>query len=900
MAMPKTEISGQNGGNEKEKSSRFAIPRDVAGRIGLLFLALCALKLAKLAVFRKHLFEVHWRINNETYDWLNVAAFYFFAALVGLNLWQFARRCSVKGTQTIRAANALVLLAGAIFILLTLKADDKNFLYPLINGTFGWDLRWYLSQSFFFQQPFLAVWIFVYAAIYYVLARTQRGHLVLHLTAIFAAVYVATCLRDLAICRTALLTADCLGIACLAAGTGVLRPANWLCAILPWLWFGFLFLIFQSPEHWVVFGDPEAATLWGWSLVLFAGLSIFAWRRNFAGAWLWLLPFAFTSFLLLTNVNYPEALNYRHFLFIGLTLPRYFLGNFFIALTLLVIATIYRRWLPKASLLWLDVINLLLIMLSLADLRLSQIMNIRLDWQAIKFGADPKMVWRLSQPYLPGLIVSAIMIIGLYAVLIGLWRREATFQSAQIGRGGRFAIVIFLLLGFCGHYFAAHDKAEGQSAVLLLASSPLFATLDNSLLDKNKFVLTAEKLHETSMLQPPTPSEHAPRNLNVLLIFQESSYNKYLSLFDGTNDTEPLLAHYKNRMELFPNFFSSFAGSIYARFATFTGLYPVKNFDAFTFHRVNVKSLFGILQHHGYENSVFYSSYFDYTGFRDFLQGRGIQYMYDADTMPGRQPGVSVSWGLPEEETLKAIQAQIQSYATNHQKFFLTYVPAAPHNPFDGVPAQFQKYRLQKIGDYTPVYLDNLLYMDSIIASILDQLKSSGLLNNTLVIITDDHGEMLGENGGPVGHGWAVTPALANIPLIIMDPAKPEYHINHTIGSQVDLLPIILDLLGIPVPDDQLYQGESLYSDRAQADRTIYLNSFQQYGIIQGHRFIGGERDTENQGTEALKTFAIVNHGARTLFPATNSPGAPVPSIGNFDRFQENLLQNYSHYCQTK
>ena len=241
--------------------------------------------------------------------------------------------------------------------------------------------------------------------------------------------------------------------------------------------------------------------------------------------------------------------------------------------------------------------------------------------------------------------------------------------------------------------------------------------------------------------------------------------------------------------------------------------------------------------------------------------------MYDADSMPGRQPGVSVAWGLPEEETLRSIQAQIQQYAANHQKFFLTYVPVAPHNPFDGVPSQFRKYPPQKDGDYTPAYLNDLLYMDWIVASILDELKNSGLLDNTLVIITDDHGEMLGENGGPVGHGWAVTPALANIPLIIMDPAKPGYRVNNTVGSQVDLLPTILDLLGISAPDDQLYQGVSLYSDRAQADRIIYLNSFQQYGIIEDHRFICGSRETENPEPKTGKTFAIVNDGARADFP---------------------------------
>ncbi len=885
----------------RAKESSWTIPWDVAGRIALLFAALCSLQLIQLAGFRKHLYEVHWRIVSETYDWLDDAAFYLFVALVALNLWQFARRCAAKGTPSVRAANALVLAAGGVFILFTLKFDGHNFLYPLFDHTLSWwDLRWYASQSFFFQSPFLAAWIFVYAAVYYILARTKREHLVLHATIIFAVAYLLAYERDLTICRTALLTADCLGIACAAAGTGILQRGNWLCTVAPWLWFGFLFLIFQSHENQPVLDDPEATTLWGWSIALFVGLSALAWRKKIAAEWLWLLPFASVSFLLLTNVNFDNALNYRYLLFLGLTLPRYFLGAFFIAAILLVVATIYRRWLPKASLLWLDVINLILILIALADLRLSQIMGIRLDWQAIHFGADPKMIWRLSKSYLPGLIAALVVIVALYAIVIGLWRREKINESARIGGGLRFLVVTFLLLGLLGRFFAANDKVEGQSAILLAASTPMFAKLDSSVMDENAVRQTAAQLGESSMLQLPSPPHNARRDLNVVVIFQESTYNKFLSLFSGAENTEPLLSQYTNRMELFPNFFSAFEGSIYARFASFTGVYPVKDYDAFTFHRVPVKSLFEILRDNGYDNSLFYSSYFDYTGFRDFLQGRSIGMMYDTDTMPERNPGATISWGLPEEETLRAMQLQIRQYATNHQKFFLTYVPAAPHNPFDGIPEQFKKYSIKTPGDFTPAYLNSLLYMDWIIASILDELKNSGLLDNTLVIITGDHGEMLGENGGPVGHGWAVTPQLANVPLIIMDPAKQNYSVNDTVGSQVDLLPTILDLLGIATPDDQLYQGTSLYSDRAHADRTIYLNAFQQFGIVEGSNFICGNRETENAGTNGLKTYAIVNNGAKTIFVETNSASSAIPSIEKFDKFQENLLQNYSQYSQIK
>ncbi len=131
-----------------------------------------------------------------------------------------------------------------------------------------------------------------------------------------------------------------------------------------------------------------------------------------------------------------------------------------------------------------------------------------------------------------------------------------------------------------------------------------------------------------------------------------------------------------------------------------------------------------------------------------------------------------------------------------------------------------------------------------------------------------------------------------------MDPDNPGYHLNDIVGSQVDLLPTILDLLGIPIPPDQLYQGTSLYSSVAQNYRKIYLNSFQQYAVVDGKHFLWGDREIDTPGTNLLKFYSITNRGSRTMFLTNSAAGVSPPPIATFDKFQENLLQNYSHYGQ--
>jgi phosphoglycerol transferase MdoB-like AlkP superfamily enzyme len=458
------------------------------------------------------------------------------------------------------------------------------------------------------------------------------------------------------------------------------------------------------------------------------------------------------------------------------------------------------------------------------------------------------------------------------------------------------------------------DKARGQALTLLATTSPLWQRAQMPVMDAASFNKTARELHiwqstEDALKRPaPQPNEGSrpgasgtAQDMNVVVIFQESTYNEFLSLFDGTNNTEPLLAKYKDRMELFPNFYSSFAGSINARFATFTGLYPVADFNAFTSHHVPVKSLFEVLHDNGYSNSLFYSSFFDYTGFRDFLKGREIEEMYDADTMPSPRTN-QVSWGLREDETLGAIKDKIKKYAVAKQKFCLTYVPAAPHNPFDGIPDRFRKRTQAAYGDFTPAYVNELTFMDWVVTSIVDQLKDSGLLDKTLIVITGDHGEMLGANGGPIGHGWAFTPELGNVPLIVLNPNRRGYRVNDTLGSQVDVLPTLLDLLGISLPAGQLYQGTSLYSSNANPNRTIYLNAFRQYGILESGLLFCGNRAQRTRIEGPIGFYSYTNDAARTMFQLLDHSPAGITnlsvSISAFDRFQGNFLHNYSEYCR--
>jgi len=70
------------------------------------------------------------------------------------------------------------------------------------------------------------------------------------------------------------------------------------------------------------------------------------------------------------------------------------------------------------------------------------------------------------------------------------------------------------------------------------------------------------------------------------------------------------------------------------------------------------------------------------------------------------------------------------------------------------------------------LYARAAAYMDRWIAGMLEALEQRGILEQTLVIVTADHGENFGEHG-LIGHGFGLNEALINVPLVIAGPGGP-------------------------------------------------------------------------------------------------------------------------------
>jgi arylsulfatase A-like enzyme len=118
-------------------------------------------------------------------------------------------------------------------------------------------------------------------------------------------------------------------------------------------------------------------------------------------------------------------------------------------------------------------------------------------------------------------------------------------------------------------------------------------------------------------------------------------------------------------------------------------------------------------------------------------------------------------------------------------------------------------------------YLNVIRQTDHQIGRLLDFLRERGLANDTLVVVTGDHGEAFGWPHGYYGHGLQIYQEIVHVPLLLWNPrAFASAGRAATLGGQVDLAPTILDVLGIAeVPAG--WQGRSLFDSRRNG--RIYL-----------------------------------------------------------------------------
>lgn len=117
------------------------------------------------------------------------------------------------------------------------------------------------------------------------------------------------------------------------------------------------------------------------------------------------------------------------------------------------------------------------------------------------------------------------------------------------------------------------------------------------------------------------------------------------------------------------------------------------------------------------------------------------------------------------------------------------------------------------------LYDGGILYADRHVGSFLSFLEATGLKDKTLVVVTSDHGEELGDHypGNTADHGHSLRDPLLLVPLVVFNPLN--HYAVRTVSAQVrllDVMPTIADLLGVSI--ERTLDGESLVATMTGTD----------------------------------------------------------------------------------
>jgi arylsulfatase A-like enzyme len=140
-----------------------------------------------------------------------------------------------------------------------------------------------------------------------------------------------------------------------------------------------------------------------------------------------------------------------------------------------------------------------------------------------------------------------------------------------------------------------------------------------------------------------------------------------------------------------------------------------------------------------------------------------------------------------------------------------------PHEPYDPPEPFRSRYAAAP-------YDGEVAYSDSVVGAVLEELEASRLLPGTLVVVTGDHGESLGEHGEKT-HGFLAYNSTLWIPLIIRAPGGEPRMIRQNV-AHVDLFPTVCDVLGIRLPAG--LQGRSLVpllNGKSLPEKPIFFES---------------------------------------------------------------------------
>ena len=313
-----------------------------------------------------------------------------------------------------------------------------------------------------------------------------------------------------------------------------------------------------------------------------------------------------------------------------------------------------------------------------------------------------------------------------------------------------------------------------------------------------------------------TPDDPGQNDLNVILVTIDTLRADHVGAYGGLAKT-PSLDRLASEGVVFERCISQTPLTLPSHTTILSGTYP-------NFHGVrdnggfvvpdNLELISETLQRRGYATSAFIGAYVLHS---KWGLDQGFNHYSDTFDRVTYQ-----RLRLQNSKRADHVVASAQEWIGDHldRPFFSWIHLFDPHTPYDP-PPPFDD--TSESG-----YKGEVEYTDHVLGRFFEFLDDQGLLDRSMIIVTADHGESLGEHGERE-HGFFLYDSTVRVPLILRPPFGPLASRWGGLVELVDIVPTILDGLQVETPSE--VQGRSLWpvllgndidTERAGYSETFY------------------------------------------------------------------------------
>ncbi len=422
------------------------------------------------------------------------------------------------------------------------------------------------------------------------------------------------------------------------------------------------------------------------------------------------------------------------------------------------------------------------------------------------------------------------------------------YKKNNIGKFGKIIILLFILLVADKLVFAAADIFNQTQITKLVKLFPLYQPLTMKHFAERTFGIKINRENKldisikSTMLKYPLAKLHTPENPkkpNIMWILLDG-YR-----FDMLNkDVTPNILRFSENAQTFKNHYSGGIATRFGIFSLFYGIYSY-NWHQFLAERVSPVFMDELIKL-GYDFNISSSTKLTYPEFRKTVFVKIPNFVHD------NYKG-SNSYERDKNQ-INTVKKWLKNRSSEKPFFSFIFLDSAHSRIY---PPEFEKFKTKsKYTNYLLItdkdiknsklnYMNALFYLDNLTQEIFNTLKETRLIENTIILITGDHGEEFGEHGF-FGHNSAFTIEQTKVPMVIYIPwLKGKKYEKMT--SHLDIPATMLNLLGYTDPPSVYSNGISMFDNKTIRNFNIACG-WNNCSYFSGQYYINFSMETYNTG----------------------------------------------------